>query len=281
MVRIPGMRPVRIRVLLLAACPLALAFAGGCPRDTADEGTKPQGERGEPSTTAEAAATPAPAGRPESRGPATRATDPCASLDEATLRKLFRLPEATKILARPGRTACVYVWERPNADELRAEIEQRHQARIAALMKAARQRKAGEGQVDPQTMLEALGDIPSLESRVTVVDLPDRYATAAASKAGFEEMIAKLERGMSQPLDEHAGGGTVTFQADYEPVGGVPGDDARWSPKLRQLSILDGRRILHITVEVAETPRENLAAAREIARLVLAGDDPEDEAPAP
>jgi hypothetical protein len=70
---------------------------------------------------------------------------------------------------------------------------------------------------------------------------------------------------LSEGITREHKGVEITFQADITPVDGV-GDKAAWAAKLRQLSVADGRRMFHLTVNTGADREQELVKAIAVAK---------------
>lgn len=227
-----------------------------------------------PGATAEPAAAEPTAEAPEQ----DEEPDPCALLTEAVIRSTFEVPEGTTIdhppSRNPVRPVCTYSWEKPNAEEIRAEIQQQQQDRVREMMKQARRGKMGQG------MLDMAMDMPKMSNRVSL-NYGDASETPEEARSKFDSAMRMMQRGMTQrvEVDEDMPGTTkavrdrvdgqeITFQADSTPVEGL-GDDARWLPRMNELAVLDGNEILFLTVEMDTDRDVNLEQAKRLAEALL------------
>ena len=206
------------------------------------------------------------------------APDPCALLTDAVIRSVFSVPADATIenppTRNPVRATCTYIWDKPNADEIRQEIQALQQQRVRDMMKQARRGKIGQG------MMDMAMNMPRVENRVHL-NFGNPAESPAAARATFDSAIQMLERGLTHTIEvdedtpgttravrEHLNGQEVTFQASATPVEGL-GDAARWIPRLNQIAVLDGQRILFLTVEIEVDRDVNLEHAKRLARALL------------
>jgi len=211
---------------------------------------------------------------PEPDGP----PDPCALLTEAVVRATFEVPEETAIAQSQSTSStysvCSYTWDKPNADEIREEIAALQRERVQKMLKKARGGQLGQG------MMDLAMNMPRMESQVSLNFGPPR-ATAEEAHSLFESAMSSLEQGITHRIDteqvENANervraaveGQEVTFQADVEPLEGV-GDEARFIPRLNQVAVRDGNRILYVVVEIETEAADNLEPASRLARTLIA-----------
>lgn len=203
------------------------------------------------------------------------APDPCSRLTEAIVRATFSVPEATTIdhrLAASGRyPSCRYTWEKPNADEVRREIQALQQERARQMMKQLQRGKR------TQALLDMAMDLPRVDNRAALNFGPTSESPEAA-RATFESGMATLVEGITHEvevddtLDEvvqhEMEGEEVTFRADMQDVDGV-GDEARWIPTLNELAILHGTELIYLRVEIETDRAANLAHAKRLAAALL------------
>ncbi|MBW2464188.1 MAG: hypothetical protein JRH11_21245 [Deltaproteobacteria bacterium] len=196
--------------------------------------------------------------------------DPCAVLTEAMVRTTFEVPAETAI-ANPAplndvRRMCQYRWDKPNRDELQLEIRQRMQENTEEM---ARRMRSGEESParQAQNLINSALDLPRLENAVTLNYGPT-FADADAARVGFEQATTRLQEGIRQPVKTKNIDQEVVFQADTEVVEGI-GDAARALPRLNQLAVLDGARILYIVVEMDLDRAANIEHCKRLARLIL------------
>ncbi len=178
--------------------------------------------------------------------------DPCALLSNSLLDAHFPVPDPGQVNRSPSRYSphplCMVTWEKANAAELQAEYDEE----MTAYMK----RKMQGEKVD----------LPAMRTRneVTLTLYTPLFDSEQAAQSGFNSAMRMLQAGTrSQVADTQ-----INFQADLETVSGV-GDEARWAARLNQLSIVDGRRILHITVDTGADKARHLALAKALAQDLL------------
>jgi hypothetical protein len=204
--------------------------------------------------------------------------DPCALLTDEVVRSALDVPEAVTLEQRSSlpvaRPYCSYTWDKPNAAEIQQEIQRIQQERVQEMMQKMRSGKQVQAFAD-------LGmELPSTSNRVALNFAPPSES-ADQARAMFESGMALLQDGITQTVDvdqntegvpeqarREIDGQEVTIQADLEEVEGI-GDDARWAPRLNQLSVLDGTRILHLTVEMDVDRSVNLEKAKTLMGALL------------
>ena len=192
--------------------------------------------------------------------------DPCETLTEAIVRSTFQVPADTAI-ARPDSTVtvrriCTYTWRKPNAEELEAQIKAMQQERIREMMRQVRRGKVAQGLLDAAQM-------PSVEARVSL-NFGPTFETEEAARAGFAAMVERMEQGISRRVQTKNVDQEVTFRASFTEVEGV-GDQASWAPRMKQLAVLDGTRILYINVDLELEVEDNLDHAKRLAAAILRG----------
>lgn len=184
--------------------------------------------------------------------PSTDST-PCEILDDELLAAVFEVPAGTEISRSPSRHSphplCTVTWPKPNA----AEIDEQ---RAARMMEAMQARMRGEEVEMPSFRSEN-------EVSLTLYEPP--FDDPPAARSAFESAMRSLAGGITGSHEDVE----VTFQADLVPVEGV-GDEAMWAAQLRQLSVVDGRRILHVAVNTGAEFEADRAKAEEVARRVAA-----------
>jgi hypothetical protein len=182
--------------------------------------------------------------------------DACTVLTADLVRSIFDIGEV-ELSFRPGSSkanpSCVASWPVPNAEEVKAESAKAMQDYMMAKV-------AGEKDIGPMPL-------PHLEHEVRLTFAGKTFKDAAAAQAAFDGLLISLKEGIT--AEAEVGGTTQkhTFRIDYDhEVEGV-GEKAAWAPKLKQLSFVSGRQILHLTVNLGD-PTENerlaIAAAKSI-----------------
>ena len=86
----------------------------------------------------------------------------------------------------------------------------------------------------------------------------------AAAMSAFDSSMKMLSEGVSASHE----GVTATVQADITPVNGI-GDKAMWAAKMRQLSVVSGRQIIHVGVRTGAGAEADLATAQAMASDLL------------
>ncbi len=249
---------VAILVALATVLSLAAVFSSACGDDGDDTSAL-----SEEAAEAVSAAAPAAGG---GEAPATEGEpDPCAALTEAMVRATFEVAAETAIANPPPRNnvrrMCKYEWDKPNREEIQEQIRERMQENM---QKMARRMRNGES---AQGLLDSVMDMPRLESAVTL-NFGPTFADADAARAGFEQAMTRLQEGIRQPVKTKNIDQEVVFQADTEVVEGI-GDAARALPRLNQLAVLDGDRILYIVVEIETDRAANIEHCKRLARAIL------------
>lgn len=182
---------------------------------------------------------------------ASNDTTPCEILDDALVRAAFGLAadvEITRSLSRyTPHPLCTASWPKPNAAELEA-------AQGAQMMEYMQKRMAGEDVAMPSFRTS---DEVSLTLYEPAFDNP---------RAARSEFAAAMKRASDGVTTSHQDV-EMTFQVDLTPVAGV-GDEAMWAAKMRQLSVVDGKRIFHLTVNTGAEHAAELDTAKKIARQV-------------
>ena len=189
--------------------------------------------------------------KPDARPEATE-IDPCAILDEELVRAHFEIGEA-ELTSRQSTSThhplCRVAWAKPDA----AEIEKKAQEGMAEYIKA---KARGEDAKMPSFQTEN-------EVHLTVNFPPSETSEGAA--ASFGSAMQVLEQGIQDRDNPDA---PPKFKYDTVLVEGV-GENARWAPKLSQLSVQSGLYVFHVGVRTGD-PEVNkekaMALAADIAK---------------
>lgn len=182
--------------------------------------------------------------------PATSA-EPCEILDDDLLRAHFEIaPEAeiSRNLSKySSHPLCTVSWEKADAAELQ---KQRQAAMTEYLTKKSRGEEA---------------KMPSFRTsnEVTLTLYEPVFDDAGAARRAFESLTRRLSEGVTASHENVE----MTFQADLTDVAGV-GDEAKWAPKLRQLSVVDERRIFHLGVNTGADLDRDREKAEAIAHAI-------------
>jgi len=250
------MRIFRPSLMILAAG-AHLVLVSACGDDAAD---------GTPA--ASLAPTPTPVGE---QATVAAAPDPildsCATLTETLVRTTFHVPEETTIRIDPPsrpRGVCEYSWDKPNVEELRLQIAAAQRERMQEMVEKMRRGQGAQG------LLDGITDMPLTHNEVSLHFGPG-FDTPEIAARSFGQAMDRLQEGIRRPIDTPNGqalGQEVTFQFDLETVEGV-GDQARYMPRMSQLAILDGRRIVYVIAKISADPAANLEHARRLAAAVL------------
>lgn len=180
-------------------------------------------------------------------------TTPCEILDDELLRSAFDFAADVEITRSPSRHSphplCTASWPKPNAAELEAE-------QGARMMEYMQKKMAGEDV-----------EMPSFRTtnEVSLSLYEPAFDDARAARSGFDSAMRTMSDGLTVTVRDVE----TTVQYDLTEVAGV-GDAAMWAPKLRQLSVLDGRRIFHLGVNAGAERDADLETAKQIARQVAA-----------
>lgn len=177
--------------------------------------------------------------------------DPCELLSDALLREHVATAQDAVINRRMSEYSvhpmCIASWRKPDADEI--------EAKTAAAMNDYLQRKMRGEQVKMPSF--------ATEDEVTLTLFQPQFEDKAAAIASFDQAMAVLQRGVKG----NAGGVEVSFQSNVTPVDGV-GDKATWAVGMRQVSVVQGRRIYYVTVNTGSRPSVEEARALGLARGV-------------
>lgn len=177
--------------------------------------------------------------------------DPCELLTDDVIRGQFESAAEAAISRRLSEYSihpmCVVSWPKPNA----AEIE----AQTASAMNDYMQRKMRGEKVQMPSF--------ATQDEVTLTLFQPRFEDNAAAIARFDQAMGVLQRGVKGK----AGDVELDFQSDLTPVEGI-GDKAMWAAGMRQVSVVQGRRIYHITVNTGSKPSVEEARAIALAKGV-------------
>jgi len=182
--------------------------------------------------------------------------DACTVLTADLVRSTFDIGEA-ELSFRPGSNkanpSCVASWPVPNAEEVKAESAKAMQDYMMAKV-------AGEKDLGPMPL-------PHLEHEVRLTFAGKSFKDAAAAQARYDALMVTLEEGVTAEGEYQGVKKKHTFRVEYDhDVDGV-GEKAAWAPKLKQLTFVSGRQILHLTVSLgdpAENERLAIATAKSI-----------------
>lgn len=183
-------------------------------------------------------------------GPArVAAAHPCDAFTLQDIAGMFDAPAdavTTRRDAVPGNLTCVYTWDRAD----REAVEERNRV---AMMRAFRSGSGGAPRFE------------STENEVFITFHGAEYESTADAVQGFEQMVERLEGGISSS----AGGATFEVQATFERVDGI-GARAAWSSELRQLSVVGGTRLYHVRLWTDESGGADRDRAEAVARRIAA-----------
>ncbi len=182
--------------------------------------------------------------------------DACTVLTADLVQSLFDIGDA-ELAFKPGSSkanpSCVASWPVPNAEEVKAESAKAMQDYMMAKV-------AGEKDVGPMPL-------PHLENEVRLTFAGRSFKDAAAAQAAFDGLLISLKEGITAEAEVDGTTHKHTFRIDYDhEVEGV-GERAAWAPKLKQLSFVSGRQILHLNVDLGD-PAENERLAIEAAKSI-------------
>lgn len=180
-------------------------------------------------------------------------TTPCEILDDEFVRAHFEIGPDVEISRSPSKYSphplCTVSWPKPNA----AEIEERSGE---AMMEYMQKKMVGEDVKRPSFRTT---DEVSLTLYEPEFESPD------AAMASFDSSMKMLSEGITSSHEDVE----VTFQANLTPVEGV-GDKAMWAAKMRQLSVVNGNRIFHVSVNTGAELEADLEKAKAVAKDVAA-----------
>jgi hypothetical protein len=175
--------------------------------------------------------------------------NPCDVIGDDFLRSHFNIADGVVIehsISKYSRhPLCTASWRKANADELEKQSS-------AALLDYFRQKSQGKDV-----------KMPSIKStnEVSLTLNKPFFENASAAQAMLDSSMETLQQGITR---EHKGV-KVTFQADIVPIEGV-GDKAAWAASLHQLSVADGRRLFHLTVNTGADAEHELGKAKAMAK---------------
>lgn len=87
-------------------------------------------------------------------------------------------------------------------------------------------------------------------------------------QAGYDGLMVTMEEGVTAEGEYQGVKKKHTFRVEYDhEVEGV-GEKAAWAPKLNQLTVVTGRRIMHLNVDL-DDPVENERMAVQTAQRVI------------
>lgn len=181
--------------------------------------------------------------------------NPCDLLSDDIIRSRFDSAASADISRRLSdysvHPMCVVTWPKPDA----AEIE----ARTAAAMSDYLQRKMRGEKVQMPSF--------ATEDEVTLTLFQPQFEDNASAIASFDQAMSVLQRG----IKGKAGDVEVSFQSNVTPVTGI-GDKATWSAGMRQVSVVQRRRIYYVTVntgaESSVVEAQALALAKGVGGLL-------------
>lgn len=231
------------KILMAAFLITAATACGGSDESATSDLSTPEGIERQIAEAVEAET-----GRPFE---ASTDTTPCEILDDALLRGAFGLAADVEITRSPSQRSphplCTASWPKPNAAELEA-------GQGARMMEYMQRKVAGEDV-----------EMPSFRTtdEVSLTLYEPAFDNPRAARASFAAAMKQLSDGVTASHQDVE----MTFQADLTPVAGV-GEEAMWAAKLRQLSVVDGNRIFHLTVNTGAELDVERDRAKEIARRV-------------
>ena len=183
--------------------------------------------------------------------PASSDRTPCEILDDKLIRAHFDIGADAEIARSPSRVSphpfCTASWPKSNAAEIGT-------TRATAMSEYVQKKMRGEKVKMPSFRT-------SDEVSLTLVQPP--FESRERAMSAFERSMKALSKGMTATRENVE----VTFQAELTPVEGV-GDKAMWAAKMRQISVVDGIRIFHVTVDTGAELDAELETASAIARDV-------------
>ncbi|WP_116367468.1 hypothetical protein [Parahaliea mediterranea] len=177
--------------------------------------------------------------------------DPCTLLSDALLGEHFEMSADAPVNRRPSQYSphplCIVQIPKPNAEELA-------QAQAAAMNDYLLRKTRGEDVA-----------LPSIKAYSEVsLTLLEPAESPAQALANFDGAMRKLTEGVTGGTETRQ----VTIQADVVPVDGV-GDKAAWAESMRQLSVVDGVQVLHLTVNAGESRADDRQRAVALAQGLL------------
>lgn len=175
-------------------------------------------------------------------------TTPCEILSDELIRGSFDLAADVALTRSPSKYSphplCTVRWAKPNA----AEIEKRRAAEMSDYL----QRKLKGEDVKMPSF--------ATENEVSLSLYEPPFKSHDEALQAFDVAMKRLSDGITAKHEDVE----MTFQADITPVDGV-GRKAMWAPSLHQLSLVEGNRIIHVTVNLGESGEADLEKARSLA----------------
>lgn len=191
--------------------------------------------------------------------------DACAVLTASLVRATLGLAPSVQLQKNDDHgmfPMCTYSWPNPDAAKQMAAYRKHERAQMQKMIAHMRQHKGA------QDLVNLVGRPPPNRNRVTLTLANDRFSSGKAARKSFETSQRQVNQGITGTIDAGGTSQKVTFRMKNRPVSGV-GDEARWSPRMAQLSVLDGTRIFHVIAETHSKRAADLADAKKLAAAVM------------
>ena len=178
--------------------------------------------------------------------------DPCERLTEDVIRSHFEVGDA-EISSRSSShrryATCIVNWPRPDHEAL----QEAYQKKIMEFGQAKARGETAEMPEAPRTYCELTCTVPV-----------KRFDSPAQAQSALDSALDIMKNGLkTRPKTEEQRAKVV-----IEPVDGI-GDKAAWNVGNNQISVANGRRMFHLTVNVYDDPAANRAKAMKLAALFL------------
>lgn len=178
-------------------------------------------------------------------------TTPCEILSDGLIRSSFDLDSGVELTRSPSKYSphplCTVRWPKPNAAELEKE-------RAAAMSDYLQKKMKGEDVKMPSF---------ASENEVSLTLYEPEFDSPDEALRSFDIAMKRLSDGITGKHENVE----LTVQADLTPVEGV-GRKAMWAPSMHQLSVVEGQRIFHLTVNRGEPLEAELEKARSLATQI-------------
>lgn len=178
--------------------------------------------------------------------------DPCELLNEEILHSHFEVGDA-EIYSRSSShrryATCIVNWPRPDHEAL----QEAYQKKVMEYGQAKARGETVEMPESPRTHCELTCTVPV-----------KRFHSPAQAQSALDTALDIMKNGLkTRPKTEEQRAKVV-----IEPVDGL-GDKAAWNVGNNQISVANGRRMFHLTVNVYDDGAANRAKAMELAALFL------------
>ncbi len=199
--------------------------------------------------------------------PAKKGTGPdaCAVLTASLVRTTLGLPASVQLQKKDEHgmfPMCTYSWPNPNAAKQMAAYRKHEQAQMQKMIAHMGQHKGA------QDLVDMVSRPPPNRDRVSLTLVGDQSSSAEAARKSFEASQRQVNQGIKGTVDAGGTSQKVTFRIKNHPVTGV-GDEARWSPRMAQLSVVAGTHIFHVIAQTQAKRAADLADAKKLAAAVI------------